>query len=79
MFNHMPRSKTGISPIVGAREAMKILDCDRATVHRWGREGRITIIGQLGGGNSAVVFDRRSVERLATKLRAEAEPDADAS
>jgi hypothetical protein len=50
--------------IIGTRAAMKILDRDRATVIRWGREGRFAIIGQLEGVG-AFLFDRASVEKFA--------------
>jgi Helix-turn-helix domain len=54
-------------PIIGSRDAMRILDIDRATVIRWGRAGRIKIVGQVGR-QGTVLFDRESVELLAAEL-----------
>lgn len=65
----MPAKTYPDNGIIGAGEAMRILDCDRATVHRWRRAGLIKAISQKPGKNGAVLFDRRSVELAAADFK----------
>lgn len=48
--------------LIGAAEASRILDVDKATLTRWVKGGRVALAGRLSGG--ALIFDRPEIERL---------------
>ena len=58
----MPPQK---QPLISAREAAIILDCDKGTVIRWGHDGTLRIAKKLPGKNGPMLFDEADVVKLA--------------
>jgi excisionase family DNA binding protein len=52
--------------LIGVKDAARLLEVSRATVHRWVDAGRLDAAGAIGGKN-VLVFDRAAVEALAAK------------
>lgn len=52
--------------LIGVKDAARLLDVSRATVHRWVEAGRLDSAGAIGGKN-VLVFDRAAVEALAAE------------
>lgn len=59
----MPR--TSETSLIGSRQAADIIGCDRDTLNRWVREGRIDEHHKLPGVTGSRLFDREVVEAFA--------------
>lgn len=66
MLHHMHNN-----PIVGSAEAAQLLGIDKSTLTRWVAAGDITPLGRVSDRkNSAFIFERAEVERVAAKQSA---------
>ena len=64
--------------LIGATEAMAILDVDRSTITRWVAAEKLTPIGRIGG-NDAYVFRQIDVERIAAERKSAADAKSGAA
>lgn len=57
------------SRLCGVTEAAEELDVDRATVTRWLRAGKLTVVVKLPGRNGPYLLDRAAVKHLAAQRK----------
>lgn len=50
--------------LLGTVEAAEALGCERSTLSRWVKEGRLTPAHKLPGRNGAFLFTRDEIERV---------------
>lgn len=67
---------TAPQSLIGATEASRILDIDKATLTRWVKDDRVKLIGKLSGG--ALIFERSEIERVLADIEAKRAESAEA-